>query len=212
MPAPWTRGVRLRLVGEMHGSQVINVMHFATNAEVFDGIGQDPLLDELLEAVLACLIETLLPAVTQDYSLKFIDVRPIRTSFGDPTELAAPGGSVGSLGVASTSFAASLIQVKTGGGGRSGRGRHYLPPAGEAQTAQSELDGPTVVLITQFLLCMAGKFIGNDASTAWRMGVLSQKAFANNPANFDAAFREAHSLSAVSTVACMRSRKKGHGV
>lgn len=207
-----TRGVRLRIVGEMHGSQVINVLHFNTDAEVFDDIGIDPLLTQLLEAVLACLIETLLPAVTEDYTLKFIDVRPIRGAFGDPLELQAPAGSVGELGPASVSFAASLIQVKTGGGGRSGRGRHYLPPAGEAQTLNSEIDGPTLVLIATFLACLAGKFIGNDATTPWRIGVLSQKLFANTPANFDAAFRPAQSLASVSTVAVMRSRKKGHGV
>lgn len=211
MPAPWPRGAQLRIVGELHGSQCINVMHFATNTVVNDGPPLDAILLQLAQAMLQCAVDVLLPAVTQDYRLIKVDARQVHPVSGDPIEAVAPANSVGQLGVTSVSFAASLAQVRTGGGGRSGRGRMFLPPPGEAQIAQSDIDGPTLALIAAFLACVAGKFIGAGATEAWRLGVLSQKKINDVLPPFDNRFREALTLAAVSTVAVMRSRKKGVG-
>lgn len=208
MPAPWALGAQGRIVGELHGQQCLNVVHFATNSAGTDqGIVNDLLL-ALAAAMLECAIETLLPAVTSDYKLIQCDARTIAPTASDPIVATAPVDSNGELSVTSVSFAASLVHVRTGGGGKSGRGRMFLPPPGETQVANSTIDDPTQTLITAFLTCLAGKFFGANPSTAWRMGVLSQKILANNPANFDQAFRQASSLNPVATLAVMRSRKR----
>ena len=212
MAAPWNAGAVARIVGELHGSACINVIHFATNAQINDDDNLDDVLLELAQALLECAIETLLPAVTQDYRLIQCDAKRIHPVASDPIVATAPAGSVGSLGVASASFISSLVNVRTGGGGKRGRGRMYLAPAGEAQTTNSAIDGPTMELIAAFLACLAGKFLGPNATTAWRLGVFSQKQFKEVVGGgFDNAFRVATSLNPKADVACMRSRKKGHG-
>jgi len=211
MAAPWTAGARVRILGTLHGQQTVNVLHFATNTQINDPPAADALILQLLVALLACCTEQLLAAVTQDWTLTGLDGVRIAPAVQDPVVQAAPGGSVGTAGVCSVSFAASLIQVRTGGGGRSGRGRIFLPPAGEAETTNSTLSAPIITQLQEFIDCVAGKFIGVGATEDWRLGVLSRKTFANAPGNFDAAFREAQSLVPVQNVAVMRSRKVGHG-
>lgn len=211
MPAPWVAGAQARIVGEIHGQQTVNVMHFGTNDQILDQGNLDTLLLQLAQAMLECVTTVLLPAVTQDWKVVFCDAKRIAPTPSDPIVATAPADSVGTLGVASASFLSSLVHVRTGGGGKSGRGRIFLPPAGEAQTAQSSLDGPTLTLIAAYLACVAAKFMGVNATTAWHLGVLSMKKFKALGGTFDNSFREATSLNPVANVACMRSRKKGHG-
>lgn len=211
MAAPWVAGAQGRIIGEMHGVQTVNVMHFATNDQIDDQGDLDTILLALAEAMLECVIETLLPAVTQDWRAVRCDAKRVYPVQSDPIVATAQPNAVGTLGPTSVSFASSLVNVRTGGGGRSGRGKIFLPPAGEAQISASVIDGPTLVLIAAFLTCVAGKFLGVSPETPWRFGVLSRLQAGANNANFNAAFRIATSLNPVADVAKMGSRKKGHG-
>lgn len=211
MAAPWVAGAQARIIGEIHGQQTVNVMHFATNSAISDGGALDVLLLQLAEALLACVIDTLLPAVSVDWKVIKCDAKRISPAVSDPILATAPADSVGELGVSSVSFTSSLVNLRTGGAGRRGRGRVFLPPAGEAQIANSSIDGPTLILITEFLTCVAGKFLGSGATTDWRLGVLSQKTLSGVGGTFDNSFREVTSLNPVADVAVMRSRRKGHG-
>lgn len=211
MPAPWAAIAQCRIIGEIHGQQTVNVMNFGTNAAILDAGALDEILLQLADAMLTCVITTLLPGVTQDWRAVRVEAKRLYPVESDPIIATAPPGSVGELGVASVSFIASLVNIRTGGGGRQGRGRIFLPPAGEAQTANSELDAPTVALITAFLTCVAAKFMGVDAETDWHLGILSRTHLASTGGTFDNSFREATSLNPVATCATMRSRKKGHG-
>lgn len=211
MAAPWVAGAQARIIGEIHGQQTVNVMHFATNSAISDGGALDVLLLQLAEAMLACVIDTLLPAVSVDWKVIKCDAKRISPVVSDPILATAPADSVGELGVSSVSFTSSLLNLRTGGGGRRGRGRVFLPPAGEAQIANSAIDAPTLALITEFALCVAGKFLGSGATTDWRLGILSQKNLAAIGGTFDNSFREVTSLNPVADVAVMRSRRKGHG-
>lgn len=211
MAAPWVAGAQARIIGELHGQQTVNVMHFATNDQIADEGSLDTILLQLAEALLDCAITTLLPATTVDWKLVKCDAKRIYPTPSDPIVATAPANSVGSLGVTSASFLASLITVRTGGGGRRGRGRIFLPPAGEANIAQSAIDAPTLVLLTAFAACVAGKFLGSGPSTPWRLGVYSRTNDKASAGTFDNSFRIATSLNPVADVACMRSRRKGHG-
>jgi len=212
MPAPWSFAAQVRIVGSLHGQTTINVLNFATNEVVIDDPNGLALLKALANSVAQCVESALLPALTSDWRFVKVDARKIHPTLGDEVDADPPNDNEGQLAPTEVSFAATLVSIGTGGGGRSGRGRIFLPPAGEAQIANSEIDGPTMILIATFLACIAGKFIGQAASTPWRLGVLSRKKVNNVLPSFDTRFREALSLVAKPTVAVLSSRKKGHGV
>jgi hypothetical protein len=211
MAAPWVAGAQGRIIGELHGQQTVNVFNFGTNSAIADEAALDTLLLALAAALLDCAITTLLPAVTQDWTLIKCDAKRIYPTPSDPIISTAPGGSVGELGVTSVSFAASLISVRTGGGGKRGRGRMFLPPPGETEVTASAMDGPTLALLAAFATCMAGKFMGVSPTTDWRLGVYSRKADSETGGTFDNSFRLATSLNPVADLAVLRSRRKGHG-
>lgn len=211
MAAPWTAGAQVRIVGKIHGQDCINVLHFATNQQINDPGAADALILTLLVAVLQCVTEQLMNGVTSDYTLTAVEGHRIAPVVQDPLSQIPAQATAGVRTPTSVSFTSSLVQIRTGGGGRSGRGRMFLPPAGEGETTNSALDAGVISDLTDFIACLAGKFIGAGATTPWRLGVLSRKIMANNPANFDTAFREAVSLVPIPTVAKMGSRKVGHG-
>jgi hypothetical protein len=214
MPPPWAAHAIGRIHGEIHGQETVNVLNFVTNTTVFDAPPPHPLLVQLAEALLECAVDTLLPAVTQDWRL----VKTSATMVGstsdnvtDTIDATAPAGSVGELGVASVSFAASLVDLKTGVAGRNGRGRIFLPPAGEAQIAASEIDAPTLELIAAFCLCVAGKFLGPSPTSDWRFAVYSRTLGQGNFSNINAAAHVVAQMSPRGTVAVIGRRKKGRG-
>lgn len=210
MPAPWTAGAQVRIRGRIHGQQTVNVLHFATNL----GWSVDTIhvnLEALAQHVLECLVQTLLPVVTSDWTLEGVDAKGIYPQTTDEVTVVPAGASAGQKSPVSTSFEATLMHIRTGGGGKSGRGRNFLPPSGEAEIANSIIDGPTLILWANFLTCLTNKFIGAAPSTEFRLGVFSRKIFGGILGNFDNAFREGKNLSVSNVVAVMGTRKVGRG-
>jgi hypothetical protein len=194
----------------------MNVLHFATNEVESDVAPPSPLLVALIAAVVDCVITALLPAVTQDWTFEYADGRYVHNSGGspfgsDPVVQTPPPDSVGELGVCSVSFASSLVNIRTGIGGKTGRGKMFLPPPGEAQTTNGVMDASTATALQAFLTCMAGKFLGTTPSTVWRWGVFSRKLGGANYSSFDAGFHIAANISPVPTLAVISRRKIGHG-
>lgn len=207
----WARGAQVRIVGEIHGQQTVNVLHMGTDLIANDEGTLNTVLLQLAEAMRDCVVEFLLPAVTSDWRFVRTDAKEIFPQPTDPIVVSGTTAQVGQLGPASVSFAASLVNLHTGSGGRKGRGRIFLPPAGEGQTANSLLDEPTLVLIAAFTACVATKFMGANPDSSWHLGVLSQKDMAGNAANFNTAFRVVASINPSAECAVMRSRRRGHG-
>lgn len=211
MAGPYAGGAKLRIIGTIQGQDCINVLHFGSTLQSFDNPDAVvTMLTALATAMLACAFDNLRAGVTSDWSLRAIEVSQIHPVKG-PTILVPPTqATVGQLSPSSVSFTATLVNVITGLGGRSHRGRMFLPPAGEAETTNSILGQTPIDAITSFLNCVAGKFIGGQATEDWRLGVLSSKAVKAGQ-SFDQAFTEAVTLAVNNKVACMRSRKVGHG-
>lgn len=212
MGAPWAAGARVRIVGKLHGQDTNNVIHLATNTQGWD----DPTffrqqLILLMEAIRDCVVDTLLPAVTSDWTFVRVEGHLIVPFISDVIVVTGTPDNVGELSAVSTSFQSALVNVRSGVGGRRGRGRMFLPPPGEAQIANSDIDGPTLVLLAAFLACVASKFMGANPTTIWRLGVLSRTDAGPTNANFDVGFRECQSLNPVARVAIMSSRKVGSG-
>ena len=201
----------VRVVGELHGSECVNVWHVASTEVFVDFETWESALLLLAAAMLECCQQFLLPAVTSDYRLVRTEAKRIYPTATDPFIQTALAGDVGQLGPTSVSFASSLVNIRTGQGGKRGRGRKYLPPPGEANIEASNLDNDTLIAIAAFLTCVATKFVGATPAANWHLGVLSRKDAAGILGNLPGAFRQAQSLNPVVSVACMRSRKKGHG-
>lgn len=211
MAAPWVAGAQARIHGEIHGQQTVNVLNFGTNAAILDSGALDTLLLELAAGLLDCVITTLLPAVSVDWRAVSCDAKRIYPVVSDPIIATAAANQVGSKSATSVSFAASLMSVRTGGGGRKGRGRIFLPPPGEAEMVASAVDAGTLTALAAFATCLVGKFAGLSPTTSWRLGVLSRKTAGPTNSAFDTGFRLVTQLSPVANVAVMRSRRKGHG-
>lgn len=202
----WVAGAEARIIGRIHGQDCINVFHFGTNNEILDQTGLDQLLSQLATALADCVRTTLLPAVTQDYTFIGCDAKRIHPAVSDPVVATADAGEIGLRGPTSVSFAASLVNLRTGGGGRRGRGKKFLPPPGEADIATSSLDPAVTALLVQFCVCLAGKFLEN-ATTPWRLVVYSKTNDAELGGNFDNSTRVVTQLSPSVNLAVMRSRK-----
>lgn len=211
MAAPWARGAEVRVVGKLQGQDCINVWHFATNTQVNDGGPLDALLLALAQAMLSCAIDFLLPGVTSEYTLVGVEAKSIYPAASDPVVSTAPAGSVGQLGPTSVSFSSTLVNLRTGGGGRRGRGKKFLPPPGEANVAASLIDDPTLQLIVAYLECIAGKFLGPGGTEDWELGVYSRTNDLAVGGTFDNSFRVVTQMTPSQFMAKMGSRKVGRG-
>lgn len=210
-PGNWVRGAQLRIIGEIHGQQTVNVLHLGTDTVADDPGSLNTVLLALAEAMRDCVVEFLLPAVTSDWRFVRTDAKEIFPTQTDPIVVSGTPAQVGELSAASHSFAASLVNLRSGQGGKRGRGRIFLPPPGEGQTANSLIDEPTLVLIAAFTACVAAKFMGAAPETPWHLGILSHKDLTTLGGTFNNSFRVVASINPSAEAAVMRSRRRGHG-
>lgn len=205
-------GVQLRMVGRIHGQTTNNVLNFATQTQIQDAASQDALILALLTAFLACVSEQLVGAISSDWTLDYVDARAIFPAPGNPIQLIPQAAVVGTNGPTSHSFAASLVKIRGEVGGRKAQGKMFLPPPGEATTTNSLADQSVIDQLVEFITCVAGKFIGNAASTDWRLGVLSRKTMGANIQNYNLAFTPAVGLTPKREAAICGRRRIGRGV
>jgi len=215
MPAPWAGVAEARIMGKLHGQDVVNVLHFATNTVESDVSPPSPLLVALVTAIMECVIDTLLPATSIDYVVSEVNGRYIYNTgsspLTDPVVATAPADSHGELGATSVSFAASLVHLRSGLGGQRGRGRIFLAPPGESNVTASNIDSTTQDLLVAFLTCMAGKFLGASPTTAWRWGVLSRKDLHSTGGTYNNSFRLISQATPSARLAVIGRRRIGHG-
>ena len=214
MPAPWNAHAVARIIGELHGQETVNVMHFATNSSVNDTTAI-ALLIALATAIMQCVETVLLPAVTSDWNVTKVEAQYIGTVIAntttDPIAVGPTGSGQGELGPTSVSFAAPLVNNRSGKKGRNGRGRWFFPPPGEADITNSTISDPQLTLFVQFLNCLLSKFRFPGATTDWRLGVYSRKLGGGVFGNFDAAFSETVNLDISNKLAVIGRRRVGRG-
>lgn len=211
MAAPWSAGFRLRVIGKLQGQDCIQVLHFATNTIINDPQQLNQLLQQLCQHMLECIADNLLNAVTGDYTNLGVEGVQIYPTLSDPVFAAADAGAAGIQPATSVSFSAALIQVRTGTGGKSGRGRNFWPPPGEDKITNSTIDLTATNPFVAFTVCVANKFFAPAKTTEFTLGVLSRKKVNNAPQPFDTAFRAATQMQLVRELAVMSSRKVGSG-
>lgn len=207
------RYIEARVVGQLHGSQTVNVFHFGTDADAADIPAEVALLVALATAIMACVIEFLLPAVSSDWKVDEVQCKQLFPTVTDPLVHAAPPDSNGERGPVNTSFETMLMRLRTGGGGRRGRGRKFLPPPGDADLTASVLSSTDVGnAYAAFMLCLLEKFINTAKTTPYTMVVVSATHLKTNANDYNGASRPVTSLALESNVSVLRSRKLGTGI
>jgi len=213
MPGQFAAGAEATVVGQISGQATANVLHFSIvgPADVTDPNIITTKLRELAEAIHDCIVETFIPAATSDWTYLRTEVREKMLGTGIEVTNDSPAPVVGTAGVQGVNVASQLIHVRTGAGGRNGRGRNFWAPAGENVATQGEWDPAALVLLAAFAACMATKFIGPEKTTEWSIGVLSRSIFGGVLGNWDAAFFEAINLEPEVIISTMGTRRKGRG-
>jgi hypothetical protein len=207
----YPHGVRVRVIGEIHGSQTVNVLHFGTNTNSVDLNDWNTRIQVLCQAVAECIITHLLPVVTSDWKFLRTEGQKISTPVLDPVIVQTSLPNQGQGASQGATIMASLVHIRTGRDGRKGRGKIFLPPGGENHLNNGEWDALWLAALTAFLGCLASKFAHNTGSSDFKIGVLSRKDFEAVGGSFQSAFRDAEQLSPAVIASSMRTRKKGRG-
>lgn len=197
------------VVGKIQNQDYRNVMHFGGDVDAND---QDwtPILLALATAVMQCYVTVLLPGLPTTFQLQGVRAKRIYPALTDEVEYTTGAGPGAGTGEALPSFVAAKVELKTGTGGRRNRGRMYLPGPTEGNSGESILTTAGVTLFTDFMICIATKFIGTSATQPYRLGVLSRAAIKGG-SNIQAAWKEVKSYSVSNLLAVMRRRKIGKG-
>lgn len=211
MPAPWSGVAEVRIVGQLHGQTTNNVFHFATNTVINDATQRDTLIIALLVALMQCVTDHLKDAVTSDWTLTHLEGRALHPTIGDPLIQTPAEPVAGVLSATSVSFASQLLTLRTSVGGRKGRGKKFLPPAGENETTNSITSNAVFNELMEFVNCVIGKFVGVGATEQWRLCVLSRKDLKAQGGTLDNSLREVQTITATRTLAIMSRRKVGVG-
>lgn len=207
MAAPWARGARVVIKGRIHGQQTNNVLNFATNTVVNDGPNLEVLLLALANAVLACVVDQLLPSISQDWTFEQVTAQAFYPDHSDPVVATPPANTKGTADPTNVSFCSTLVNVRTGGGGRRGQGKMFLPPCGDNQIADSTISQPGLDSVVDFLLCIAGKFVGAGATEQWRYVIYSRTNDNEVGGTFDNSTREVTQMTPNQIAAKLGSRK-----
>lgn len=207
MPNPFPVIGQVTIEGVLHGQQTVNVLHFGSN-------GAEPNWNQLIADILDCIMTALRPATSDQWSLVKMTHRRLFPTLGDPTDH-FPVAAVSGTGLPSEiSFAANIIRINTGLGGRRHRGRMFLPGVIANDVQLSRLTDNGLAKLVAFAVCMAGKFIkapGAVDNPPFEIGVLSRTTAKEAGQTIETAFTPATALNAQRVVGCMRSRRIGHG-
>lgn len=208
----FARYLEARIIGQMHGSETINVLHFGSDEPAANNDALVQVLIALANAIIFCAINQLAPASSVDWTLIGVDVRQLSPVMTDPVLLAAPAGTVGGRGTINASFESILMRKKSGLAGKSHRGRAFLPPPGDGDLLNSLLQaGAANDFYSGFLTCLANKFFVPNHTEPFTLGILSKKKLKDVPGDFANAFTNVNALSIDQKLTSLRSRKLGVG-
>jgi len=211
MSTVFPHGARLRIIGEIHGSQTVNVLHFGNDIQDVDLPTAISRLGELAQDVVECVVTHLLPVVTVDWKFIRCEAQMITPFETDPVVVNAALPNVGGGGEQGVTISSTLVQLRTGRDGRKGRGRMFLPPGGENHIALGDWDALWLAAVVAFLGCMSDKFKETGGTSSWKWGVLSRKDFESVGGTWSNSFRVIQTATAQPLAASMRTRKKGRG-
>lgn len=215
MPTPESAGAIWEVVleGTQERQQVLNVMHFRMVTAV------DDVEARLLRALVVCLLTVLRPQMGSNYQFVRVHGKRVSPDVGPVVELGPEVGDVlqgASEGDTEPTFVSVCVNIHTVRGGRSGRGRMFLPSVPEGATTGSfvEETNPYWTAVLAYLACVAGQFVHptlDVGSNIIQMGVMSRKIGGAKPPYLAAGFAAATKLIPNLKLASTNSRKVGRG-
>lgn len=201
---------QVRVKGFQEGQETNNVLHFRCTAASSD-------VDlHLIQVLIQCFLTHLMPAWSSQWTLDTVVWKRVAPTLSPEFVSSATTGFSGALVTDSLpTFCAALCSIRTAEGGKSKRGRMYLAGIPESGTIKSSFDlaGLPWAAILAFVACIVDKFIDNGelGSDRFNLGVYSRKIGGSSFPYGASGFTPAVSMSAVSLIATMRSRKVGRG-
>lgn len=207
----YVSGVRVRVLGRIHGQQTVNVLHFGTHTAGTDTAEPSTMIGPLLIDIRNSIEAALLPAVSSEWVLERLHGQRVHPVLSDEVEILPSGTGAGTGGESSPSFCAQLVNLKTGKGGRSFRGRLFLPPPPETGQQGSKLTAAQLALINTFVDSLRTKFVGEAGTSEFEIGVLSRKLAGPGVGNFNNGINKLSQMIPNSVLATMHSRKIGVG-
>ena len=201
---------RLAINTRLHGSVVINVLHFVEDVTVGGGSGAQALANDF-----ATNMKTTLQArCTSETTFDSVEVRSLVPFSGAPAVANFPANTFGTAGGAcSSATLAQVITIYTSRGGRRGRGRIYM--AGgltDASSLSAGVWGSTQTTRTQnFATALATRYMVVPYVTSFALGVWSRVLAGPNPPWPTSAFVRANSLSVRTICRTQRRRQVGVG-
>jgi hypothetical protein len=204
---------QVKIHGRLEGQEALNVLHFTTQ------LGDNDVVAHLLTVLLACIVNSLLPGLSNNYFLEKVTGMQVSPIVGPEFEVIPnPTGVVQgqSAGDARASFESCVVSIRTEGAGRTGRGRMFLPaiPEGSASASFISPESPYWGAVVAFVTCLASNFIHANsfpANNTWWLGVMSRKIGGAKPPFLPAGFHKALVLTPHAAISTTRSRKVGHG-
>lgn len=222
MPTPAAEGELHEVILKMRqeSQQVLNVLHFRCDTAV------DDMETRLLLALLVCLTTILRPAAASTWQVVgaqgmrvFPDVGPIYEA-APPVPADVQGEAEGD---ALPSFCSIVVNIHSVRGGRTGRGRMFIPgiPEGASQGSAIPTTNPYWTAIINYLACVAGSFIHSATDldpNQISLGVLSRKLGGvdaegklRKPPYLAVQWARATKLVPNNLIKTTNSRKIGHG-
>jgi len=201
---------QVRVVGSQEGQQTNNILNFVAATSI------DDVELRLIVALASCFVTHILPVATSKWSLESLIWKRTAPTLG-VEHVTIPSGAGAGAGSASAlpSYASCCISLRTLQGGRSHRGRMYLPGIPEDATTDSKFNTENAywTAVLAFAACLASSFIIGDppAANSFQMHIYSRKiGGASFPYNLTGMTPVA-SLTPDEIVATTRSRKLGRG-
>jgi len=203
---------QVRLVGRIEGQETNNVLHFACAS----GAGDDDVLTHLILVFVACFIDNMLPVMSSAWSLEKVVWKRVSPTLG-PENVTVPegAGAGGGNAAALPSYASAVMSIHTLEGGRSKRGRFYIPGIPENATLGSSLDPEHAfwLALVAFAACLVENFVPGDpvGSHSWALGPYSRKIGGSAFPYGIAGFTWMSEVVPQSLLGTTRSRKVGRG-
>lgn len=212
MAIPANAGDKYKVVvhGRIEGQVTNNVWYFEAKTNT------DDVTERLINAVWECIVDNLIPVLSAQWQAEKLTYQRVSPTLG-PEEVFIPLTNLQGQGNAQAlpSFGSAVVSLRTAQGGRSHRGRFYLPGIPEAATQGSTLDPANAFWLglVGFCLCMAGKHVVDDPApqNSFQWMVYSRKLGGSTLPYGAAGFTAVTGIVPQSLIGTTRSRKVGRG-
>jgi hypothetical protein len=199
---------QVNVQGFIENQQCQNVLYFRSQAV-------DPNMENnIFKFLIECIVQGLVPNLSKTYRFAQLTAFRVTPTLGPVVEVFADVGVAtdgDAAGDSLPSFVSALISLHTSRGGRSGRGRMFIPGVSEGNTTASSInvEGPLWAALVAFVACMIAKFLTKDVAVGgnWEWGVMSRKIGGLKPPFAAAGFAPITRAVPKRLLATTRSRK-----